>query len=110
MAGPNLDKMTLRELRDLESKVGSAIARAQDRERADLKQRIEDLTAKAGVSVQELYNMSRGRGAGRGGKVAIKYMNPENKSETWTGRGRQPRWLAAKLSKGSKLQDFVLKG
>jgi DNA-binding protein H-NS len=35
-------------------------------------------------------------------------MNPDNKSETWTGRGRQPRWLVAKLAKGAKLGQFKI--
>lgn len=109
MASVNVDKLTLKELRDLESKVAAALIKVQERDRAELKNRIDELATKHGVSVQDLYGMGRGRGAGRGGKVAVKYMNPDNKSETWTGRGRQPRWLVAKLSKGSKLQDFALK-
>jgi DNA-binding protein H-NS len=29
--------------------------------------------------------------------VAPKYRNPDQPSETWAGRGKQPRWLAAQL-------------
>jgi DNA-binding protein H-NS len=108
MAGPNLDKMPLKDLRDLEVRVAAAILRAQEREKAELKQRFEELASEAGMTVQEIYGSGRGRGAGKGGKVAVKYMNPDNKSETWTGRGRQPRWLTAKLGKGAKLVDFSL--
>jgi DNA-binding protein H-NS len=108
MASPNLDKMPLKDLRDLEARVAAAILRAQEREKAELKQQFEELANKAGMTVQEIFGAGRGRGAGKGGKVAIKYMNPDNKSETWTGRGRQPRWLSAKLSKGGKLADFAL--
>lgn len=108
MAGPNLDKMTLKDLRDLESRVAAAILRAQEREKAELKARIEELASEAGMTVAEIYGSSRGRGAGKGAKVAIKYMNPDDKTQTWTGRGRQPRWLAAKLSKGGKLADFSI--
>lgn len=43
------------------------------------------------------------------GKVAPKYRNPANKSETWTGRGKQPRWLAAHVAKGKKVEDFLIK-
>lgn len=42
-------------------------------------------------------------------KVAAKFANPANPSETWTGRGRQPNWLTAKLKNGAKLEDFALK-
>lgn len=43
------------------------------------------------------------------GKVAPKYRNPGNTSETWTGRGKQPRWLAAHTGQGRKLDEFLIK-
>ncbi len=43
------------------------------------------------------------------GKVPPKYRNPANKTETWTGRGKQPRWLAAQVKKGKKVEDFLIK-
>jgi len=49
-----------------------------------------------------------GRG-GKGRKVAAKYANPEDPSETWTGRGRKPRWLTAKLKDGDKMDKFLIK-
>ena len=43
------------------------------------------------------------------GKVAPKYRNPANASETWAGRGKQPKWLAAETAKGRRLDDFLIK-
>jgi DNA-binding protein H-NS len=43
------------------------------------------------------------------GKVAPKYRNPANTKETWTGRGKQPRWMAALVAKGKKPDDFLIK-
>jgi DNA-binding protein H-NS len=48
-----------------------------------------------------------GRGGARG-SVAPKYCNPENPNETWAGRGLKPRWLAAALKLGKKLEDFSI--
>jgi len=42
------------------------------------------------------------------GKVAPKYRNPANAKETWSGRGKQPRWLAELTSKGKKLEDYLI--
>src|SRR3954468_12697616 len=42
------------------------------------------------------------------GKVAPKYRNPDNLAETWTGRGRQPRWVQAALAHGRALSDFAI--
>lgn len=40
--------------------------------------------------------------------VRPKYRNPDNHSETWSGRGRRPRWLWAQLKAGKKTDDFLV--
>jgi DNA-binding protein H-NS len=47
---------------------------------------------------------------GRMGSVAPKCRNPENPAETWAGRGLKPRWLAAAIKGGKKLEDFLIPG
>jgi DNA-binding protein H-NS len=44
----------------------------------------------------------------KGRKVAPKYRNPKNWSETWAGRGAMPRWLAAEIKKGRKREHFAI--
>src|SRR6266478_8264203 len=39
-------------------------------------------------------------------QVFPKYSNPAKPSETWAGRGKQPRWLTAQLRSGKQLDDF----
>ena len=38
--------------------------------------------------------------------VVPKFRNPDRPSETWAGRGKTPRWLAAKLKSGKRIDDF----
>jgi DNA-binding protein H-NS len=38
--------------------------------------------------------------------VFPKFQNPVQPSETWTGRGKQPRWLAAQIKSGKQIDDF----
>lgn len=42
-------------------------------------------------------------------KVVPKYRNPRNRSETWAGRGKQPRWVVEQLRSGKRLEDFQIK-
>ena len=46
---------------------------------------------------------------GKRAKVAPKYRNPAKPTETWAGRGKPPRWMAAELKKGKKIADFAIK-
>lgn len=103
MAIVNVDKMTLKDLLDLEQKVQKSINTARDRERAEVKQALAKLAEKRGFSVSELYG-----GRGRGKTSVAKYANPANRAETWTGRGRKPNWLVAKLKKGAKMENFAI--
>jgi DNA-binding protein H-NS len=101
----DLDRMSLKELQELELKVKKARAGVQDRSRAELRKKIETMVADAGFRMSEIFG---GRG-GKGRTVAAKYANPDDPSETWTGRGRKPRWLAAKLKEGGKIEKFLIK-
>jgi hypothetical protein len=47
-------------------------------------------------------------GWGAWGKVAPKYRN--NPAETWAGRGLKPRWLAAAIKSGKKMENFLIAG
>ncbi len=103
MAAVNYDKMTVKELNDHIARAQKALNAAKERERSELKHKIASLAENAGFSVGELFGAR-----GRGKSAAIKFQNPDNRSETWTGRGRKPNWLVAKLNKGAKIQDFAV--
>lgn len=106
MRQPSIDKLTLKELMELDLKVQKAIAIAKERERGELKAQIEKMAAESGFAVSELFGA--GRGGPKGRTVAPKYVNPDNASETWTGRGRKPKWLVAKLGKGVSIEKFLI--
>lgn len=40
--------------------------------------------------------------------VPVRYRDPANAENTWTGRGKQPKWLMLALKKGKTLDDFSI--
>ena len=102
----NVDKLSLKDLMELDLKVQKAIVTAKERERAALKLKIEQIATESGFAVNELFGS--GRGGPKGRTVAPKYANPANAGETWTGRGRKPKWLVAKLGKGVSIEKFLI--
>ena len=107
MAKPDLNGMSYAELAELESKLAGLKAQKQSEERATIKAKLIAVAKEAGFDIHDLFG--RGRG-GKGGKVAPKYRDPKNPTNTWTGRGRMPRWLTA-ATKGSKakVQEYLIK-
>lgn len=102
----NVEKLSLTDLVELESKIKNALAVAKERERAEVRGKVEELVKSSGFTIEELF--ARGRSATKGKTVAPKYINPENSAETWTGRGRKPKWLVAKLAKGANMDEFAI--
>jgi DNA-binding protein H-NS len=96
----NLKSMSVDRLVDLRRRVEAALGTKV----AETRRTLESQLAKLGRSG----NGFRRGGTGVGGKVAPKYRNPDNPSETWAGRGLQPRWLAAALKSGKKLEHFAI--
>jgi len=102
----NLSKMGLKELLTLQVDLEQEIANARMRERQEVLSRMEELAQEAGFSMNELVG-----GKTRKGKTstsAAKYANPDNRAETWTGRGRKPNWLVDKLKKGGQTEDYAI--
>ncbi len=48
------------------------------------------------------------RGRRKYPKVFPKYRNSKAPFETWSGRGKQPRWLVSALKAGNKVEDFKI--
>lgn len=72
--------------------------------------KIEQMAAELGVTVEELLTVKAegSADAKTRKKVEPRYQNSQNAEETWTGRGKQPRWLASQLAGGKKLEDFLI--
>jgi DNA-binding protein H-NS len=101
-----LKTMLIAKLLDLKSKVEAAISERVKTRRHELETELAKLDGHGPRG-------RRGRPAGRGGSrgpVAPKYRNPENPAETWSGRGLKPRWMAAAIKGGKKLEDFAIAG
>jgi DNA-binding protein H-NS len=99
-----LDKMTLAGLKDLRARIDKTISEREQTERVQLKKKVEAMVAAAGMSLDDLI----GKASRKGRPVAIKYRNPKNAEQTWTGRGRPPRWLADAVKKGAKRESFLV--
>jgi len=97
-----LKVLSVDELWLLHEEVTSELSRKIEAEKAKLEERLQKI------------NMATAKRGGVEGqrrpypKVLPKYRNPKNPKETWSGRGKQPRWLSAQLGAGKKLNQFLI--
>lgn len=100
-----LERMQIRELEELKVRIDKVIKTKQVTEREAVRAKIVALAERSGYSLGELVGGAKVR-AGRGRKVPIKFRNPGNHTEVWSGRGRMPRWMTAKVKGGARMDDF----
>jgi DNA-binding protein H-NS len=101
----DLERMSIAELADLGTHVSRLKLEKQNSERAAVRQQIAEMAKEHGFDIRDLID-GRRKGSGT---VAVKYRDPKSPDNTWTGRGRMPRWLVA-ATKGGKArkEDFLL--
>jgi DNA-binding protein H-NS len=96
----DLKSMSIDELWALHLEITSVLASRISAEKTQLEQRLKQLQS-SGTSNGKFRHERRPYP-----QVFPKYRNPAEPSETWAGRGKQPRWLTAQLRSGKKLDDF----
>lgn len=101
----DLDAMPLKDLKDLHARVSKAIATFEDRKKRQALSELEEKARALGFSLGELVGTQPAR---KRRPARAKYKNPADASETWTGRGRKPRWVEAALKAGKKLDDLLI--
>ena len=99
MKNTNLAMMTTAALWSLREELDAILATKLDAEKQELERRLARLNG----SVEQKQKARRPYP-----KVPPKYRNPERPSETWSGRGKQPRWVGAHLRSGMKVDDILI--
>lgn len=100
----DFDNMSLKEMRDIRSKLDRAINSYEDRKRRQALTAVESAAREHGFNLSDL----TGSKAVKGSKIAPKYANPQDPTMTWTGRGRRPQWVQENLDAGKALDDMVI--
>ena len=109
----DLDSMDEADLRQLIAIATETLdRRIAQRAKQTLKE-AKRLAAEVGFDVSftkavEPEGKGRGKGTGTRGKAVQKYQNPENPTETWSGRGRPPKWVQAALAGGRTMADLQI--
>lgn len=112
----SIEGLELDELRELRRAIDERIAGMEVEQQRTVFEQIQALAASVGTSPEQLLQQFGGRASSRrgsqgskksGGEKEARYRNPQNPDETWSGRGRQPKWLSSALKSGKRLEEFA---
>lgn len=101
-----LDHLSIKELKDLQAQVARAIATFVDRKKKDALAELENKARELGFSLAELTGAAPA--ARKRAPANAKYANPANAADTWSGRGRKPRWFVEALAAGKSPDDLLI--
>jgi DNA-binding protein H-NS len=97
--------LSLKELKDLQAQVGKAIATFEDRKKKAALAELEDKARAMGFSLAELTGAATVR---KRSPTVARYANPADPGDTWSGRGRKPRWFIAALAAGRSPEELAI--
>lgn len=101
----DLTGLSLKELKKLNKDVEAAIESFSERKRQEALAELEAVAREKGFTLAELTGISAKK---QSKPVVAKYVNPNDPSQKWSGRGRKPRWVNELLDSGKSLSDFEI--
>jgi DNA-binding protein H-NS len=107
----HLETMSVDDLWSLHEEISRILSARITSEKHELEKRLAVLNrgrgAIEGADEARSFGAS-GKARRRYPKVFPKYRNPQIPAETWSGRGKRPRWLVAAMKSGRKIEDFKI--
>ena len=74
-----------------------------------LKTKVTTVASALGITIAELFGIkSDGEPRRHKRSARAKYRDPENAKNTWSGRGKPPKWMQAKLDQGANKDEFLI--
>lgn len=118
----DLKALSRKELEKLRADVDKALVKLDARDKKTALAAAEKVAKAHGYALAELTGAKAKPASGEGkpamkrsqktskprAKVPPKYRNPDNSAQTWTGRGRKPKWVEAHLAKGGALEEVLI--
>ena len=103
------EQLAFNELLDKKRTLDLEILGRHDKEIEALKVKVTTVADALGVSVAELFGIkSETEPRRRKRATRAKYRDLENAENTWTGRGKPPKWLQEKLDQGASKDEFLI--
>ena len=105
----NLDSLSPAELQALIKSAEAQMDSARKNHVKEVRAKIDGVLAGAGLTIGDVYPTRGGKSA-RGPKAAVapKFRNPDNVSQTWSGRGKRPLWFVEALKKRGVTAESLL--
>lgn len=105
----NLKSMSRKELEKLKTNIDAELLKVGEKELKAARLAAEKAVAALGFSLEDITNSAPKKRGPKPRKMSgpkkpapPKYRNPNDATQTWTGKGRKPNWYKAAVSSGKE--------
>lgn len=91
-----LEALTYKDLKSVRARIETLMEQKRHEAEADLERRRQQLVLEFDLAQAPKR------------KAPVRYRDPDNSDNTWSGRGRQPQWLTDKIEGGASLEAFAV--
>ena len=104
----DLSNLSLGDLRNLQEQIKQEMKKREQQEVQKARDQILAIAQSVGMPLKDLIGAGRGAKSANAntGSVAVRYRNPADASQQWTGRGRQPKWVKEWVEGGKALEEL----
>ncbi|MFK7256861.1 H-NS histone family protein [Acinetobacter baumannii] len=104
----DISPLSIQELKDLQVQAEQLISQKKDQAIEDAYNQVNEIAESVGLTINQLLEIGSQKVKKARKSVEPRYRNKKDVDQTWTGRGKQPRWLVAEIENGAKLEDFLI--
>src|SRR5258708_25705669 len=102
----NFEGISVDEMWRIHEEISALLSVRLTTEKRELEKRLAQLGRESEIPKDELFGNATVRRRRKYPEVLPKYRNSKAPFETWSGRGKQPRWLTAALKSGHAIEEF----
>jgi DNA-binding protein H-NS len=106
MAELDLTSFSESDLQDLAKKVENELENRESQKKKVVLDQIKKLAQSIGMTVDQIIAAERKGGKKLKAAAGAVYVNPDNPKQTWSGKGRRPKWAKEMLEQGKRLPTF----
>ncbi|MDX1655331.1 MAG: H-NS histone family protein [Candidatus Competibacteraceae bacterium] len=106
----NLEDYNVDQLNELVKKAQKEMENKEKQRLSQVRSEMERLASTLGMSAADVVlgadKKKKSRIAAASSAKVVKYRNPADPTQTWSGKGKRPNWLNEALTKCHKLEEF----
>lgn len=106
----DISNLSIDDLKKIQKEAAILIEQKSEQAILDGYNQVNEIAANLGYRIEDLLRVGQEMTKKKLRKpVEARYQSKSDPSQTWSGRGKRPKWLVTEIEKGANLDNFLIK-